>query len=61
MGELHRLLSDDEAKADKRAVNAALKVIFSGVTVDYQTGLLRFQWRHGGEACLSYAWPREAA
>ena len=59
MGELHELLSDEETRGDRRAVNAALKVIFAGVTVDYLTGLLRFQWRQGGEANLSYAWPRE--
>jgi hypothetical protein len=61
MGELHELLSDEETRADRRAVNAALKVIFSGVTVDYRAGLLRFHWRQGGEAVMSYAWPREAA
>jgi DNA invertase Pin-like site-specific DNA recombinase len=61
MGELHELLSDEETRVDRRAVNAALKVIFSGVTVDYRAGLLRFHWRQGGEAVMSYAWPREAA
>jgi len=61
MGELHDLMSDEETAGDRRKVNAALKVVFSGVTVDYLTGLLRFQWRQGGEAVLSYSWPREAA
>ena len=68
MGELHELLSGESFADDiwgdwqptKRAVNAALKVVFSSVTVDYPAGLLRFQWRQGGEACLTYAWPREA-
>jgi len=70
MGELHDLLTGetlpeeerqkDGWQPDRRAVNAALKVSFASVTVDYLTGLLRFQWRQGGEANLSYAWPREA-
>jgi len=68
MGELHELLSGESFADDiwgdwqptKRAVNAALKVIFSSVTVDYPAGVLRFQWRQGGEAVLFYAWPREA-
>jgi DNA invertase Pin-like site-specific DNA recombinase len=71
MGELHDLFTGEtlpeeerqqhEWQPDRRAVNAALKVSFASITVDFLTGLLRFQWRQGGEANLSYAWPREAA
>lgn len=41
---------------DPTAVNAALKVLFSSVVIDHPQGLLRFQWRQGGETCLRYAW-----
>jgi len=71
MGDLHDLLTGETLpeeereqegwQPDRRALNAALKVIFAGVTVDYLTGLLRFQWRHGGEACLFYTWAEGAA
>jgi DNA invertase Pin-like site-specific DNA recombinase len=37
-------------------VNAALRVLFEGVTVDYLTGCLRFLWRQGGQTELLYAW-----
>jgi hypothetical protein len=43
---------------DVNAVNAALKVLFAGVTVDYRTGILEFRWRQGGRpASIVYAWP----
>lgn len=41
---------------DRARVNAALKVLFNGVTVDHHTGSLRFGWKHGGETALLYAW-----
>lgn len=44
------------SEIDRTAVNAALKVLFDGIVVDYQTGRLRFQWRQGGEATIMYAW-----
>lgn len=36
-------------------VNAALRLLFSGVTVDYHSGWLRFDWRQGGVTELIYA------
>ncbi|MBF9151252.1 recombinase family protein [Novosphingobium jiangmenense] len=43
-----------EASPDKGLVNAAMRVLFSGVTVDYRTGELRFHWKQGGETALAY-------
>lgn len=37
-------------------VNASLRTLFEGVTVDYLTGRLRFQWRQGGVTDLRFAW-----
>lgn len=46
----------DKAEAfDVGKVNAALRLLFSGVTVDYRTGWLRFDWRQGGVTELVYA------
>lgn len=60
---LHTLLEPEAGEGsygpparDRGAINAMLKVLFSGVAVDYETGQLRFQWRQGGEARLTYAW-----
>jgi DNA invertase Pin-like site-specific DNA recombinase len=50
---------DDDGSApepDRTAINAALKVLFSAVVIDYGTGRLSFQWRQGGEASIVYAW-----
>jgi DNA invertase Pin-like site-specific DNA recombinase len=41
---------------DLGKVNAALRSIFHGVTVDYRTGFLRFHWRQGGEGAIMYEW-----
>jgi DNA invertase Pin-like site-specific DNA recombinase len=35
-------------------LNAALKVLFDGVTVDYPRGQLVFHWRQGGESVVPY-------
>jgi DNA invertase Pin-like site-specific DNA recombinase len=44
------------SQVDRQAINAALKVLFDGVVVDYTTGRLRFMWRQGGESSIVYAW-----
>lgn len=47
---------EDGKQMDLARVNAALKVLFDGVTVDYGDGRLRFHWRQGGESSIMYAW-----
>jgi hypothetical protein len=41
---------------DKGPINAALKVLFDSVTVDYRTGRLVFHWRQGGDTEVPYAY-----
>ncbi len=43
-----------------QAVNAALRSLVDAVVVDYRWGVLRMQWRHGGESEVRYAWPMYA-
>lgn len=45
-----------EERANVGQINAALRTLFEGVTVDYQTGFLRFHWRQGGETAMMFAW-----
>lgn len=40
----------------REAINAGLKTLFDGVTVDYLRGLLVFHWRQGGETERRYVW-----
>lgn len=47
---------DGEGRMDLAKVNAALRAVFEGITVDYRTGTLRFRWRQGGETEFVYAW-----
>lgn len=47
----------DAAANDVGKINAALRTLFEGVTVDYRTGFLRFHWRQGGFSELMFAWP----
>ena len=44
----------DDGKAAR--INAVMRSLFSGVTVNHREGLLQFQWRQGGETSLRYAW-----
>lgn len=44
------------------AINAALRALFSTVTIDYRAGQLLFSWRHAPEApdaAVIYGWPKE--
>lgn len=43
-------------QAEPARINAALKVLFSGVTINHHTGYLTFHWKQGGETNLIYAW-----
>ncbi len=51
--------NDEPEPINVARVNAVLKVLFSGVVVDYLTGKLRFQWRQGGEGVVTFAWPSQ--
>ncbi|HEX5439170.1 MAG TPA: magnesium chelatase domain-containing protein [Gemmatimonadaceae bacterium] len=44
---------------DRTAVNALLRQVFSGITVDAQRGTLMFAWKHGGESEIPFAWPED--
>lgn len=44
---------------DRAALNAALRVLLSGVVVDYPSGHLVFRWHHGDETQLFWAWPED--
>ena len=55
-GDLFREAEETRERLDVTRVNAAMKVLFAGVTVDHPQGLLRFHWRQGGETHLRYAW-----
>jgi hypothetical protein len=45
---------------DRGVMNASLRVLVSGIVVDYRTGCLVFRWHHGDETQLFWAWPEEA-
>jgi DNA invertase Pin-like site-specific DNA recombinase len=61
MSDLATAVEPEDGEAmDLGRVNAALKVLFSGITVDYRDGRLKFHWRQGGEASLIYAWVEHA-
>lgn len=40
---------------DRQRVNALLRQMTRGVTVDYDAGRLVFEWRHGGSSSLTFA------
>jgi DNA invertase Pin-like site-specific DNA recombinase len=46
---------------DRRRVNALMRAVFSGVTVDLDSGLAHFDWKHGGEDYVLFAFPKDAA
>jgi Recombinase/Recombinase zinc beta ribbon domain len=49
--------NDEPEPINVAKVNAILKVLFSGIIVDYLSGKIRFQWRQGGEGAVTFAWP----
>ncbi len=42
---------------NRERINAALRELLEGVTVDYTSGHLRFHWRAGGQTALFFMWP----
>lgn len=48
---------DEGEPVDPGRVNAALRALFSRVTVDHREGVLYFNWRQGGAPCgIRYSW-----
>lgn len=59
---LMALAREGQASQEDRALaNAALRAVVRAVVVDWPQGVLRFQWKQGGETEGRYAWPKEAA
>lgn len=54
-------LEPEEGQPEPGAVNLALQSVFRRVTVDYRTGLLEFEWLHGGSVDLPFALPEAEA
>ena len=42
---------------DRPKANALLRSVLSSVIVDYPSGELVFNWKHGGTSSVNYAWP----
>lgn len=53
---LRTIIEGEDRPPEIARVNAALKVLFSGVTINHHTGYLTFHWKQGGETDLIYAW-----
>lgn len=55
-GDIFREADESGEAVNVGRVNAAMRVLFSGVVVDHPQGVLRFLWRQGGETTIRYAW-----
>lgn len=55
---LAEAIRDYEGGGPLEPINAKLRVLFDGVTVDYPNGWLVFHWRQGGTSAMAYnyAW-----
>jgi hypothetical protein len=56
---LANAISDREADGPLEPINAAMRVLFDGVTVDYPNHQLVFHWRQGGTTVMPYGSPFE--
>ncbi len=50
-----------ETPLDRAKLNTVLRQLLKSVVIDYQNGDLVFEWKHGGESSLMFAWPEEEA
>ena len=46
-----------EEPINRQRINVALRTLVDNVVVEYDGGELIFNWRHGGETRIGYAWP----
>lgn len=44
---------------DRPKANLLMRSVLSSMVVDYPNGRLNFEWKHGGESSLQYAWPEQ--
>ncbi|HEX8820471.1 MAG TPA: recombinase family protein [Archangium sp.] len=57
--ELEQALQADPL--DRRHVNALLRMLFKSVTVDLDSGIAEFAWKHGGTGDVLFGFPRDDA
>ena len=44
---------------DRTKANAHLRSVLASVVIDFPSGKLNFNWKHGGTSSITYAWPLE--
>jgi hypothetical protein len=47
------------APLDRTRINAALRVLLARVTPNRGSGMIEFEWKHGGESRIMYGWPED--
>ena len=57
IGRLIAELEPEEGHLDPLTINVALQTVFRRVVVDYQHGVLEFEWLHGGSVEVPYGLP----
>jgi DNA invertase Pin-like site-specific DNA recombinase len=58
LSDLEKTLSAPEL--DRGVVNAMLRQLLSAAVIDYRSGTVDLQWKHGGETSVTFGWPEEA-
>jgi hypothetical protein len=44
---------------DRRLANACMRQVLKSVVVDYRTGYLALQWKHGGSSSVFFTFPKD--
>lgn len=55
LGQLQDAIESVELK--REPINAVLRSLFDQITIDHGSGLLRFNWKQGGETSIVYQFP----
>lgn len=61
MSALKTLLNTKSKHLQRPLVNAAIKALFSGLSVNPDTGVATLAWNHGGTSEFVFGWPEEAS
>ena len=63
LSDLHDALTlrpfEEWQSGDRSLVNACMRQVLKSVVVDYRTGYLELQWKHGGTSSVLFGFPKD--